>query len=281
MLYAEVHGIQAHYYSLKWVAYSGFFFLPVPQNCASGFLSLNILRSLLMNIRAYPPSGQYIIPAFNLSLMCTRESVMQVKGILVGELKDTDEQSRQPSLQITWWRPNGTQTYNLTAAINLTTMHMDGHPNTYFFESSVSDGLNVMMGDVLGIRLTENFRLYYDSNRRRIINRQIGVAGDFIDQVRIPVSSNRLIRRESDILGAPLLSSNETGSCKLIMITLVPRPSHVTRENIEKTWEGLGTRLIMIAKLIRIMSLHILTLIQVHYLAKAALNICQQQWIYI
>ena len=162
---------------------------------------------------AYQESGLYIIP--ELSLACSGQSIVnrdKVEGIIGGELLDTDRGDMRQFLTITWWQRIGKGTYNLTAMTTITELKpINGHPNVYYFRLNMNDDmlLNVTAGNVLGIRInTRIFNLYYDANRRGIMNHRAVLDSN---PIGIPGTLNVSTDTHTVIRGAPLLSFGDRG----------------------------------------------------------------------
>ena len=185
-------------------------FCSEPANCTSGFLSLDILKSLLSrNIMAYQEPGLYIIPQVSLNDMCSSQSRERVDGIIAGELiSDTDASQ---FLIITWWQRIGRETYNLTVTATITELKpISGH--VYSFTLNINDDrLNVMAGNVLGIGIDPQvFNLYYDASRIGIMNHKV-LARFEVSDSSTPITANVSIDKNTTIRGAPLLSFGDRG----------------------------------------------------------------------
>ena len=180
----------------------------------SGFLSLDILRSLLSrDIMAYQEPGLYIIPQISLSDTCSAQSRERVDGIIAGELiSDTDAADTNQFLTITWWQRIRKATYNLTATTTITELKPISR-HVYSFTLNISDGLNVIAGNVLGIGIdTQIFSLYYDASRTGIMNRRVLGGFEFSNSRGIPITANVSTDVNTVIRGAPLLSFGDRGT---------------------------------------------------------------------
>ena len=191
--------------------------LAEPENCTSRFLSLDILRSLLIqDIMTYQEPGLYIIP--KISLACSIPSTInreRVEGVLAGELLDTGDTNQL--LTVTWWQQiqdsEKEQAYNLTATATITELKpTDGRPNVYSFILNMSDDrLNVIAGNVLGIRInTRIFKPYYDASRSGIMNHRV-LTRFQSNPSGVPSTVNVTTDTNAIICGAPLLSFGERG----------------------------------------------------------------------
>ena len=191
-----------------------------PENCTTGFLSLDILESLMKEIVAYPGPGLYVIPS--LSLMCVRRSIANrgsVKGIIAGGNFDMAAGDTKQLLMITWWQQITKQTYNLTATTSIANTDLraiDGHPNAYSFTLNMNgDNLDATAGDtnVLGIGITESlFNLYYDANGRGVNNYTIVRFESDSESGQIRIPSTIDTSTGSEIHGNPLLSFVSRGA---------------------------------------------------------------------
>ena len=189
---------------------------PEPANCTRGFLSLNILRSLLsQDIIAYQERGLYIIPQISLSDTCSAQSRERVNGIIAGELiSDTDAADTSQFLIITWWQQSEIRkrTYNLIATATITELKPISR-HVYSFTLNISDGLNVTAGNVLGIGIdTRIFSLYYDASRTSIMNRRVLGGFELSNSRGIPITANVSTDVNTVIHGAPLLSFGDGGT---------------------------------------------------------------------
>ena len=178
----------------------------------SGFLSLDILRSLLSrDIMAYQEPGLYIIPQISLSDTCNAQYRERVDGIIAGELiSDTDASQ---FLIITWWQRSEIRkrTYNLIATATITELKPISR-HVYSFTLNLNDGLNVTAGNVLGIGINPQvFSLYYDASRIGIMNHRVLDGFEFLDSRGIPITANVSIDVNTVIRGAPLLSFGDRG----------------------------------------------------------------------
>lgn len=189
-----------------------YYFCSEPVNCTSGFLSLDILKSLLSrNIMAYQEPGLYIIPQVSLSDTCSSQSRERVDGIIAGELiSDTDASQ---FLIITWWQRIGRETYNLTVTATITELKpISGH--VYSFTLNINDDrLNVTADNVLGIGIDPQiFNLYYNARRTGIMNHRVLAGFEFSDFRGIPITANVSTDVNTVIRGAPLLSFGDRGT---------------------------------------------------------------------
>jgi hypothetical protein len=194
------------------------FFFPEPANCTSGFLSLDILRSLLsQNIMAYQQSGLtvYIIP--EISLACSTQSRETVEGVLIaGELLiSADAADTSQFLTITWWQQIRRESYNLTAIAAITELKpISEYVYSFTLNMNNDRPLDVSAESVLGIGInTQFFTLYYDASRIGITNHRVLAGFEFLDSnpISIPTIANVSTDVNTAIRGAPLLSFGDRG----------------------------------------------------------------------